>query len=340
MSRPHYVPTSRGKRQRLLYGRTRNGTRVGVRTRVRRRPRGPGSEVIRRPRLQPRTKMRLASRSATITEQLRKIREKQEWCCADKAKHIHRWINLNHVHCAANVQQLGTMNQVNHANLHTAMDGIRILDPSTGAIKKVDIGDLVNSQQMQVNGIYSSLKITNSGTAPCQVDVYFLRPKIATNDTPGTTWTAGLTNQRTDLTTTQSIGGFMTDSSVFNSTWRVEKSWKVKLNVGQTSKHSGSISKFTFKPTMADATTLAYQPSLGACLWSVVVRGHIAHDPLDHDKLGFSPAGVDIEGLTKYDFEYDAGVKLDDISITHQTLEPTAVDYGQQPQATIAQYVE
>lgn len=340
MSKYRKVHT-RGGYVRIPAGRVRGGR---TSTRLGGNRRGGGSLTIRvdpQSRLRLRSKMRLRSRTATLTQQVKKIKEKQEWCCADKATHIHRWSLPTYVHHAANKQSHSSACVLNHANLHTAMDGMRMFNPQDGLMKTIDIGDKSFNQLMQVNNIYQKAVLRNNGTSPVEYDCYWFTCKTATNNSPADTWTAGIADQCTTVGADYNdLNHYPTDSEPLKRLWRLEKHKHGRLEPGATATTSRSTGKFSFSPSQADESTLTYQKYLKSSMCLVVTRGIMAHGSADHTIIGTTAGHVEIMGYIKYEFEYDAGIALKDYSVNNQSFNILGTDYAMKPAPSIGIFAE
>lgn len=233
------------------------------------------------------------------------------------ARHKHKYTAYGRATATENAV-VHTSSILSRANLETAMTNLRYYDPATpGTLVTAGGGTGTFNRTIHVEGIYHQAVYRNNSLGPCTVRCYFIVPKHETNVTPETAMNNGVTDQVvTGATDNTSLLIYPTDLDAFNAEWKVVKMRKFRLAPGSTASMSGSTGPFDYNPSIADVETDAYHPRWGAAGFLTRVEGPIAEDSSVSTQEGVGPARIDLRIERVFRFTYDAGVTLNDISIS------------------------
>lgn len=202
---------------------------------------------------------------------------------------------------------------MNVASLETSLGSLRFYDPGTNALVTNSAVTGTYSRSCYIQSIYSKMTFRNNYRVPCVVDVYICTPKKDTSIGPVTAITNGLTDQNNPSSTSTLI--YPSDSDQFKDLWNIH--YHKKKHIGQGKQFSVSFKKgsFHYDPADFDTHNMAYQKRYGSHVFLIRVQGILAHDSVVTTEQGLSPGGVDYfnEIITK--IRYDAGKKLNDITL-------------------------
>ncbi len=249
-------------------------------------------------------------RTKSLRSELRKIKTSMN---KDMATHTHRKRVTSRLLNTQNVATYSSHNEQSQSTIEAAMAAFRYYNPAVpGTLTTADASTGTYSRDIYVKSITSKLTIRNNYQIPCRIKVYCVRPKSDTNVTGLTQFTNGMTDQGNPSAASPLI--HLTDSDQFNEQYSIVKSIGKVLAAGQICSLSHYVKPFYYDPSNYDSHTLAYQTKFKAFQFIVRLEGVLAHDTAA-DEQGFSNSGIDILVDTKWVFQYDAGVNLNDFSI-------------------------
>ncbi len=208
-----------------------------------------------------------------------------------------------------------TTDVINAANIKTALANFRYFDPAAPAtLVGADRSTGTYSRDIWVDQVHSKFHLVNNYTMPCKITLYRVSPKEATSLTPTQAMDQGLADQAAPANRSPST--YPTDSDLFNSIYRIDKSYKCWLQPGQHKKFTHATGGFQFNVSEFDSESASYQPRHKAFHWYVRIVGPITHSSSTQTEIGHQTVSVDMMHEIKYVFKYDAGVELNDFSLT------------------------
>lgn len=231
------------------------------------------------------------------------------------ATHTHRTCETGRIYAPTNYNQQ-TVSAIAHAgqlsHLEAALGNLRFYDSSTNTIVTKDLTTLTAQQKIEIKNQRVWIEIKNSYDIPCIVHVYAMTPKIDTSNSASSYYTNGLTDEAAPSSTSPLV--YPSDSINLRQAWAFKKHVKRVLQPGKTMKVSYNLGSYCYDNSLVDLHTLIYQKKLNGFNWLLRVHGVLGHDTtLDEQTLG--GYGIDYRVGSTFKIEYNAGVKLDDISI-------------------------
>lgn len=200
----------------------------------------------------------------------------------------------------------GYRNIVDIADIELALAQARFFDSSTpGTLITASLASPTYTQSIGVS-VVSNVRIINNYQVPCRLTYAVIMPKVATNTTPTTAWTNGLTDSGNPSNTSYLLT--MKDSTEFIDTYKVKKKWKsVVLSPGEqvTVKHVQKM--FDYDPSYFDTNTQSFQPKAHSAMVFYRVHGVFGHDTSTPTEQGILPAGIDVHHVSRYIVSYNSG---------------------------------
>lgn len=255
-------------------------------------------------------------RRGTLKQTNKDIRNIKKLMNKDMARHTFRRRDIAEVGPASEgLVSHDSFTANNQPLLEAAMVGFRYFDPATpGTLVTAASGTGTYQRDVHVKSLYTKILIRNNYQVPCTVTLYLCTNKSDTDITVNATLTNGMTDQNNPTINSPLI--HLTDSDQFNDLYAVKKYKKVHLDVGKEFSLGYGKKDFWYDPSLNDSHGLNFQARWGACQWHVKVEGVLGHDSgAAVQEVNTLRAGVDLMIDTKYVFEYDAGVNLNDFSI-------------------------
>lgn len=253
-------------------------------------------------------------RADELSSLKRKVKAISEALESDKAVHIHRKRSSYRQLSNGNLMDQTNYTVFNVANLETAMANLRYFDPGTNALVTADPSSGTYSREITVSNLYAKICAYNNYQVPCKLNMYAFSPKRDTNTTPVDFFSAGLTDQGNPTSTSPLV--HITDSRILRENWKIVSSVSKMLYPGQSLSLNWSTKKpFEYDFSNTDTHATSFQNQYGALCFVVRLEGVIGHDTANNEQ-GQLPSGIDVELQEKYEFSYDAGKNLEDISIS------------------------
>lgn len=203
----------------------------------------------------------------------------------------------------------------NWQTIQGAIDSLRFYDATTNALLTKDIETNTYHQEILINSLYCKLHLRNNYFVPVTVDVYLLSPKVDTSTDPETSFSNGITDQAVGTVSTSDPLIYPTDSKEFMDTWKILYHKRQKIDIQKDVYHYYSMKNIMYDPAYYDSHSGTYQKRCRTRVWLVRCVGTLAHDVTVGTEQGLDRGGVDYEIKTIYKINYDAGVKLNDISL-------------------------
>jgi hypothetical protein len=182
------------------------------------------------------------------------------------------------------------------ADILTTVDEMPYYDPTSPATKsQTNMGVASNPTKLQMKFV-GSATMRNNYLYPAELDVYIVRPKSGTADSPTTDIQDGINNAANiSVATWAQYNLFPSDSKLFAQKWKILKHQKVRLQSGDelTISHS---EKFTFDNKLyADSSG---EGNLYTKQYSRVLLirlcGVVAHESADPTLIGIAPSYLDV----------------------------------------------
>lgn len=252
---------------------------------------------------------RYVKKKPTLKKQVKEIKRVLN---SQRAIHVHRVRTAFDLDAAVNSIAMNST-AYTIANLESAMANLRYFDPGTNALVTASPASGTYSREILVKKVVYKIIARNNYQVPCRLTLYACRPKIDTSVTPSTYFFNGLTDQGNPTNTSQLV--HLTDSQEFKDAWSIEKSKQFVLKPGEEVSMYHSLKPFSYDFSLSDTHTLSYQRKANGFSWIQRVEGILGHDTIA-DEQGFLAASCDFAPEVKYEFNYDAGKDLHDISIS------------------------
>jgi len=198
----------------------------------------------------------------------------------------------------------GFQNFVSTATIESALANCRFFDPATpGTLITANLSTPTFTQKIKVyqSGIAT---IKNNYQVPCVVTYGVKMPKVATNISPTTAWTNGLTDAGNPTNTSYLLD--LKDSSEFGKAYK-GKMYTKTLKPGQSVTIKHYTKSFDYDPSWSDTFTETYQPRNKHAMLFYRVRGVLGHDTSVATEQGLMPCGVDVHLRTTYNICYNSG---------------------------------
>lgn len=192
------------------------------------------------------------------------------------------------------------------SNIEAAAANARFFDPAAP-------GTLVTASL--VTGTYSSkfrvqarctITIKNNYQVPCILHVGMVSPRTATNTSPNTAFTNGLTDQGAPSSSSPML--HWSDSRQFNELYKItRKIKKILLMPGAQRTFTHKQASFVYDPSYFDTQTETYNPKARSRLWIYRCQGVPGHDTSVTTEQGLLPAGFDVYAADTYTIHYNSG---------------------------------
>lgn len=239
---------------------------------------------------------------------------------------------------STNTAEYQTTNLCGHTSIVRALNTMFYFDPS-------DPGNLISANGS--TGTYQReylfdpsfvFMARNNTSIACKLRCYLLLPKTITMITPSNAVNDGLNDKGSGLLT--STLAYPTDSEVFNTSYRIVKSWIKEVQPGQEVVHRYKGKPFKYDPSVDDQYVAQYYPdwSGATVLWRL--EGIVGHDDADTSEVGTMGASVDIMTWSTYLITYDAGINIKFIVVDDDTdiISYTASSIANRPIAAIQKF--
>ncbi len=252
-----------------------------------------------------------APRKKTIKHEIRAMKKHMNH---DMGTHTYRKRDVGELVSvqAQNAHASVTIN--NTTNLEVAMAGFRYYNPAVpGTLTTADASTGTYSREIFIKDIRSRILVRNNYLIPVKIRIYCLGPKDDTNIAPLTQYTSGMADQGNPSTLSPLI--HLTDSDLFNDTWNILSSKATTLGPGREFSVSHGTGEFYYDPSVADTHTVQYQKKWKAFVWVIRIEGTLQHPNDGTNEYAIGVGGIDFYIDSKFVFNYDAGVNLNDFTI-------------------------
>lgn len=227
---------------------------------------------------------------------------------SEQATLIFRQRYIQYIRPAVNSQTTGVFGGCTCSDMETVLGQLRFFDPVTpGTLVQASGASGTYMRQYHFKSIVSTLLFVNNYQVPCYVTLYLCEPKSDTNIAVNTAFANGLADVGNPSSTSPLV--YLTDSSEFNSLWKISSSKKARLEPGQSLIMSHNVKDVMYDPSIYDSHTFSYQKKFKNFQWAHRVEGVIGHDS-SALQVGQLAAGVDCTVKDVYTVEYDAGIDL------------------------------
>lgn len=245
----------------------------------------------------------------------KQVKELRHDVNADIATHTYKKQTVGFDTCLANQTSYQELLGWHPSTLENAIANLRYYNPAVpGTLTTADGGTGTYSRKFHFASLYTCLEVNNPSKVPIEVDVYLCSPKADTAQEPSVTIDQGLADQGNPTNTSTLL--YPTDSDQFGALWSVKMHKKMTLNSGRTRKFTHSAKDITYDPAEIDVHTLKYQRKVKSVVWLVRIQGVLSTDnTLTNQEIGSGIAYCACRQLTKFVIKYDAGTKLNDITI-------------------------
>lgn len=204
-------------------------------------------------------------------------------------------------------------NATNLSTIENSLSNLRYFDSGDPTILDTVAGATGTfNKGFNIESIYKKATARNNYQVPCYVTLMSFLVKADTSQTPTDLYTAGITDQTISGSNTQVLS-YITDIDMVNASWKIEKSRSKFLQPGQQIQLVHKTDSFVYNPSQADTQTAPYQKKYRGQIFVVRIEGAIGHDTA-LPQVASLPCGVDtcVDMVVKVN--YDAGIKLNDIS--------------------------
>lgn len=208
---------------------------------------------------------------------------------------------------------------VTPTKLEGYMANFRFFNPSApSTLVTSDISSGTYAKDVKVKNIHSKLHFSVVNMTPVHLRVYLCKPKRDTATTPLEEYTNGIADQviTASIDETDALL-YITDIERVRENWEIDCVLDKVLPNGSIETVSHNTGEFDYDPSHTDSETVKYQKRNKAFAWVIRCEGTLGHDnttPFARTLLNVD--GVDYMHTIKADFEYDAGIQLNDIYIS------------------------
>lgn len=245
----------------------------------------------------------------------KKVRALESKVNQDLATHTYKKaITSRAVQTSDSVVSYTQLKGMDMTELESHLGALRFYDPGTNALVTNSIVTGTYSRNLYIQNMYTKMVFRNNYRVPCTIDVYVCIPKKDTSIGPNTAMNNGFTDQNNPDQTSTLL--YPSDSDQFKDLWTIAKHKKRILEPGKQFSVTHSCGRFHYDPADYDTHNMTYQKRYGSHVYLIRLQGVLAHDQADTGQQGLAPCGVDYsqERITK--IRYDAGKKLNDITLS------------------------
>lgn len=252
-------------------------------------------------------------KKCTVEEVCKEVKVIKKHLDQMSATHIHKFRNVNRLFSNEGDAQYTSYAIGNTGTIEAALANLRYFDPGTNALVNANPASGTYSRDIHVKKTVHSALVRNNYQVPADVRVYAYIPRGDTDNTPNDLRLAGLADQGNPGA--GSLMLYPSDSRLVSKTWRPLKVLSKVLQPGQQMSISHLLKSYEYSFDNSDENTEIYKKDQGGFAWLIRIEGCLGHDSVLNEQNSLA-SGVDIEYRVIYEFEYDAGKDLYDISVS------------------------
>lgn len=215
----------------------------------------------------------------------------------------------------ANIAAYTVVSPITVSTIETAMANLRYYDPANPATLVTANGSTGTFNRKMLVQSQGRILLRNNYTQAVKVSIYVVVPRMDTSIDPDTARTSGLADQGNPSSSSPML--YPEQVAQFNYLWAIKSVNSKVLRPGQMIKANVGKQYFVYNPAYVDDHSLAYQRDHKAWAYYIRVEGLPVHDAATPTSIGTGYATVEGIYETRLKFFYDAGVELNDISVTN-----------------------
>lgn len=221
----------------------------------------------------------------------------------------------------ANIAAYQVVSPITVSTIEAAMANLRYYDPANPATlitANASTGSYNRKILVQSQG---RILLRNNYTQSVKCTIYICVPRMDTSIDPDTARTSGLTDQGNPSSSSPML--YPEQVNQFNYLWAIKETKTKILRPGQMISAKVPKQYFVYNCAYTDDHSLAYQRDHKAWTYYIRVEGLPVHDTAVSSQIGTGYATVEGIYETRMKFFYDAGVELNDISVTNNCFAVT-----------------
>lgn len=241
---------------------------------------------------------------------------------SDKSLHTKKYQESGVITCTAKDCEYIEIVGSDLAQLEDAITGLRFFVPTAPNVPDVSSAQNMTQQaKWKIKEFHSKVTFRNNYNVGADVRVYLLTPKgdVLSAQNPIKMIEEGITDQKATASFDRYDPAYYpTEFNMFNKSWKVQKSWKSRMEPGQELTVVHREMDHTYSPAIGDIKNSYYQARNKSFVWLVRIRGVICHDQQNPTNVSYGKAGVDWVHVRKKVVEYEGGASYNDHQFNNQ----------------------
>lgn len=252
----------------------------------------------------PLVPVKMAKKPRTVKNLKTRVRSLEKKAKDELSRVIYKYDSKDTLKPTVSQALNGFQDAISITQIELALAQARFFDPSTpGTLITASLATPTYTQNIGVS-VSSICIIRNNYQVPCYIYYGVIKPKVATNTSPTTAWSNGLTDAGNPNVLSYLLK--VNDSQEFVDTYK-GKMLKKRLLPGESVTLKNYQKQFDYDPSYFDSNTQTYQPKAHSTMFFYRVHGLLGHDTTVVTEQGVMPCGIDVHVKNTYVITYNSG---------------------------------